>query len=191
MQTHLVTSLQEYFGYPPLQKIDPNTQEIAGGDDHQPFRLGQAIIPTAIVGIARFLSTEQGLRSFRSGETYPNWGSRIFGRNNIELCKRIADYSNLRWEEVTPKMHEVIDRAFWMIRSKGIVNDDELRNFIEHEKNLTLIFLPATLKLGELLGNDALDDRTHKMEGPVSNFIKKLGGSFDSAEQKSPDDSRN
>lgn len=188
MQTHLVSSLQQYFGYPSLQKIDPNTQEVAVGRDQEHLRFGQAIIPTVIVGIARFLSTEQGLRSFRSGETYPNWGSRIFGRNNIELCKRIADYSNLRWEEVMPKMHEVIDRAFWMIRSKGMSNDDELRNFIEHEKNLTLIFLPATLKLGELLGNDALDDRTHKMEGPVSNLIKKLGGRFDTAEQRGTED---
>ena len=55
MQTHLVTSLQQYFGYPSLQKIDPNTQEVSAGQDHEQFRFGQAIIPTVIVGIARFL----------------------------------------------------------------------------------------------------------------------------------------
>jgi hypothetical protein len=188
MQQHLLQSLQQFFGYPELQKIDPNTQEISAvGQIGQPFKLGQAIIPSVVIGLARFLHSEQGWRTFLSGENYPNWGSRVFSRNNTELCKRIAEYADMRWEEIMHKMHEMIERAVWMIRNSGMKSDTEVKQYIEREKNNALSYLPAKLKLGEMLGDDSLDDRTHKMDVPISNLMKSLGHGFDSEEKKNAD----
>ncbi len=188
MQTHLLQSLQQFFGYPELQKIDPNTQEMVDqGAFVNQNKFSQAIIPSVIVGLSRFLHTEPGLRSYISGENYPNWGSRIFGRHNTDLCKRIADYSDMRWEEVMHKMHEMTERAIFILRGKGMKSDAEVKNYIENERNYALSYLPAKLHLGELLGDDSLDDRTHKMDGPISNMVKTLGGGFDTTEKNVDD----
>jgi hypothetical protein len=185
MQQHLIQSLQQYFGFPELKKIDPNTQEVSEkGPAVQQLKFGQAMVPSVIIGVERFVHSELGWRTFLSGENYPNWGSRIFGRNNAELCKRIAEYSDMRSEEVMHKMHEMVERAVWMIRNSGMKSDADTKQFIEKEKNIALLYLPAKLKLGEMLGDDSIDDRTHKMEGPISNMMKSLGHSFDSPEVK-------
>jgi len=184
MKVHLLQSLQQFFGYPELQKIDPNTQEMKdiASPDYQ-YRFSQAVIPSVIVGLSKFLHTEQGWRLLQSGENYPNWGSRVFGRHNTELCKRIADYSDIRWEEVMHKVHEMLERAIWMVRNSGIKSAADMKLFIEAERNYALTYLPAKINLGELLGDDSLDDGTHKMQGPLSNLMKSLGNSFDSIEK--------
>ncbi len=185
MQKQLLPTLQQYFGYPELQKIDPNTQEVTGNDNiSAPQKFAQAILPTVIIGISRYLHTDQGWLTFQRGESYPNWGSVLFGKHSVELSKRIADYSGWRREEVMPKMHDIIERALWTLRNMGIETDEELKNYIETERKTALSYLPEKIRLGELMGNDALDDRINKMEGPISTMIKALGGSFDSAETK-------
>jgi hypothetical protein len=40
------------------------------------------------------------------------------------------------------------------------------------------LYLPAALQIGQLLANDDLDDRTHKMEGPISNLMHSFEKRF-------------
>ncbi|MEO7924436.1 MAG: hypothetical protein ABIR30_12220 [Chitinophagaceae bacterium] len=42
------------------------------------------------------------------------------------------------------------------------------------QRHNILVYLPAALNLGDLLKDESLDDRTNKMEGPVSNFMHKI-----------------
>ena len=42
------------------------------------------------------------------------------------------------------------------------------------QRHNILVYLPAALQLGDLLNDNAMDDRTNKMEGPVSNFMHNI-----------------
>jgi hypothetical protein len=42
------------------------------------------------------------------------------------------------------------------------------------QRHQVLVYLPAPLQLGDLIHDESLDDRTNKMEGPVSNFMHKI-----------------
>jgi hypothetical protein len=50
--------------------------------------------------------------------------------------------------------------------------------FFSNQRNNILLYLPAELKMGELLHNDTLDDNTNKMEGPVSSLMQSIGSAF-------------
>ena len=55
------------------------------------------------------------------------------------------------------------------------------------QRNNILPFLPAELQMGELLHDNTLDDRTNKMEGPVSSIIRAIGGGFSNGEAEKKD----
>ena len=43
--------------------------------------------------------------------------------------------------------------------------------YIAGQRHNILVYLPPDLQLGTLINDNALDDRTNKMEGPVSNLM--------------------
>jgi hypothetical protein len=61
-------------------------------------------------------------------------------------------------------------------------NENEIAAFVAHHKQEVLLYLPASLQLGVLLGNNNLDDRTNKMEGPVSSLMHRIERQFNSSE---------
>ena len=42
------------------------------------------------------------------------------------------------------------------------------------QRHNILLYLPAAMQMGDLLNDDTLDDRTNKMEGPISNFVHTI-----------------
>jgi len=42
------------------------------------------------------------------------------------------------------------------------------------QRHTILSHLPAVLKIGDTLNEETFDDRTNKMEGPVSSFLHKI-----------------
>jgi hypothetical protein len=54
----------------------------------------------------------------------------------------------------------------------------EVKNFFSTQKNNILLYLLAELNMGELLNDTTLDDKTHKMEGPVSSLMHTIGSAF-------------
>ena len=41
-----------------------------------------------------------------------------------------------------------------------------------------LVHLPAAMQMGDVLNEESLDDRTNKMEGPISNFMHAIENKF-------------
>ena len=54
----------------------------------------------------------------------------------------------------------------------------EVKNFFNDQRNNILLYLPAELKMGELLHDNTLDDNTNKMEGPISSLMQSIGSVF-------------
>ena len=69
MAINLVESIQKNLGFQPLQKIDPNTQEVKkpenmSAQDYLP----QAAIPVVLLGLYKFSCTEEGNAELLRGE---------------------------------------------------------------------------------------------------------------------------
>jgi hypothetical protein len=42
------------------------------------------------------------------------------------------------------------------------------------QRHSILSHLPAAMKMGDVLNEETFDDRTNKMEGPVSSFLHRI-----------------
>ena len=51
----------------------------------------------------------------------------------------------------------------------------EVKTYFSGQKNNILLYLPAVLNIGELLNDSTLDDKTNKMEGPLSSLMQNIG----------------
>jgi malate/lactate dehydrogenase len=54
----------------------------------------------------------------------------------------------------------------------------EVKTYFSGQKNNILLYLPAVLNIGELLNDSTLDDKTNKMEGPLSSLMQNIGSAF-------------
>ena len=57
-----------------------------------------------------------------------------------------------------------------------------LQNLMTTQRHEILRYLPTGLNLGELLNDETLEDKTNKMEGPISSLMHKIEGSFSTSD---------
>ena len=181
MSINLLEDIQSKMGYPPLQKIDPNTQEVTKDsstpDEHL---LSQAAIPAVLTALYNFSRSDVGALTILQYSSLTVWTDRIFSDNKEAIIQKIAAYSNYTIENATNKMNSIAAHAVNDIKEKLPDNATahDVKKFLADQRNNILPFLPAVLQMGELLHDNTLDDRTHKMEGPVSSLMHAIGGGF-------------
>jgi hypothetical protein len=177
--------LQQHFNYTPLQKIDPNTQEV-----HQlqapTAAMGQAGIAAILTGLYKFSRSHAGAETIIRGEVSPNWVQTIFAPQHKEVIKRVADYAHHDFVDTEIKLNTIACKAIEIIRNavSPEYKISDVKELMGNQFTTILLYLPAALQMGELMNDDTLDDRTHKMEGPLSSLMQSIGSGF-SGNQKS------
>lgn len=69
MAVNLIESIQQGMGYPELQKIDPNTQQVKLESSSQGHgNLAQAAIPAVLTGLYKYGNTEMGSEHILRGK---------------------------------------------------------------------------------------------------------------------------
>jgi hypothetical protein len=63
-------------------------------------------------------------------------------------------------------------------------SDDAVRTFLIDQRNNILLYVPAELQIGKALHDNTIDDRTNKMEGPMSSHMHWLEKFFPSTDRK-------
>ena len=192
MSTNLLEQIQENLQYPPLQKIDPNTQEVKA-DDSTPneHRFSQAAIPAILTGLYKYVSTDEGAETILRGDNSTNWVSRIFADTKSEVVQKVASYSFTPAGDTERRMNEIAGEAVRLTREdiKENATRMDVKDFLFAQRDTILLYLPEALHMGELLHDTTVDDNTNKMEGPVSSLMHKIGSAFskpsDEAELKS------
>jgi hypothetical protein len=58
-----------------------------------------------------------------------------------------------------------------------------VKKVMESQVHNVLTYLPASLHLGNILDDTTLDDRTHKMEGPISSIMQAISSGFNNADE--------
>lgn len=193
MSVNLLEAVQKQLNYQPLQKIDPNTQEVVA-DKSTPDedRFSQAAIPAAIISLYKFSHTEDGAVKILYRDAHSDWPSIIFGEKKNELFKKIAEYSSQPEEDCIGKTSAIFSAAVSAIKEHIIPTDANItavKDLLAGQRNTVLPYLPAEMQLGKLLDDSTLDDRTNKMEGPISNLMHSIGNIFSTSDDeiKKPD----
>jgi hypothetical protein len=179
---NIIETIQKSLGFDALKKIDPNTQETVGEDTAMGnSAVAQAGIPAILLGIFNKLEENPDLNALRGEQG--NLLENIFGKSTGMLIHQIENYSKFRDKHIAQQLEHIASESLRVVK-EGIgdkADENHVRNFVAKNKPETLLYLPPTLDLGTLLKNNNLDDRTAKMEGPVSTFMHKVEKAFNTS----------
>ena len=175
MVTNIVETIQKNLGYPPLQKVDPNSQEIKESYHATPEeKLPQAAIPAVLAAMIKFSDGKEGIHLL-TDTTNKDWLGTIYSGKEKDAIKKVAVYAGVAVDEAERHMENIADEAVTIVRNSIQPPDAEkLRSFMNSQRHNILTHLPASMKLGDLLNEETFDDRTNKMEGPVSGFLHRI-----------------
>jgi len=177
MATHLIDTIQKNLGYPALQKIDPNIQETPDQLPRQSSqRLAQAAIPAVLTCIYKFSRTDEGCNQLLGRAGSEGWLNLIFETKEKGAVDKVALYAGLPAAEAEAAMKRIADEAVSVIRSAvpQPPTCNGVRTYMDTQRHSILVHLPAAMQMGYLMEDETLDDRTNKMEGPVSGFMHKI-----------------
>lgn len=182
MAINLLETIQKNLNYPPLQKIDPNTQEVTD-DQKAPseHRFSQAAIPAVLTGLYTYSGKDDCAINILSGEPSPDWVTEIFGSDTGLVVQKIAEYSyQPEASGIHDKVNTIAQEAISVIRRelKPDASMMEVKDFMSAQTTNFLVYLPEALHMGQVLKEESLDDNTNKMEGPVSSLMHKIGSAF-------------
>ncbi|MEP6617137.1 MAG: hypothetical protein ABJA57_11185 [Ginsengibacter sp.] len=184
MAFNIVESIQKSLGFPQLQKIDPNTQDVKKPDNIVPEDyLAQAAIPAVLTGIYKYTRTDEGNAGILKGELKGALLSVIFGNSKDEVISKVSAYTGNSMDYAAGKMEEIARTSVKIIRENLQENPTEVnvKDLLTAQRHNILVYLPANLQLGDTLQDETLDDRTNKMEGPVSGVMHSIGQVFSSS----------
>ena len=181
MSVNLLKTIQENLGYAPLHKIDPVTQQPATDKDEVVAnKFSQAAIPAVLTGLYRYVQTDEGAAALLSIKNSNDWIQKIFDDNRKEAIQTISAYAQHSDEDPVARMNDIANEAV-KVTKENLAADagiKEVKDFFSEQRNNILLYLPAELKLGELLHDNTLDDNTNKMEGPISSLMQSIGSAF-------------
>ena len=186
MANNLVETIQRNLEFPPLQKIDPNIQETKETYPRQPQeRLAQASIPAVLTALYRFTRADEDCETILSRQGHPDWLGVLFRGKETVAVEKVAAYAGVTNKEAESVMENVADEAVVTLRKSVGVNPSKegIKSLMNAQRHTILVYLPAALQMGDLLNEEGLDDRTNKMEGPISNIIHTIESKFSGSDQ--------
>ena len=187
MATNIVEAIQKALGFATLQKIDPNTQDVIKPENLSAENyLPQAAIPTILLGFYKFSQTTEGNAELLKGELSASLLQTIFHNKSSQVVEKVATYTGNSLLYTEEKMEVIGREAIKVIRSilSNDVTDLNVKNYLADQRHNILVYLPASLHIGEVLKDSTTDDQTNKMEGPVSNTMHWLEKLFPSTDRK-------
>lgn len=182
MATNLVETIQQTLGYPVLKKIDPNKQEPKNEDEtNATHELGQAAIPAVLAGMYKLAQSTKGSNQIL--EVDPDAGAlrMIFEENEGVVAGKVGRYAGTSADDARIAMERIAAEAVKFVREgiKANPTPEKVKTFLGDQRHNILVYLPAVLQMGYLLGDNTIDDRTNKMEGPISSFLHKIEDKMD------------
>jgi len=184
MSFNILESVRESLNYPPLQRVDPNTQEVPKNKyDELPDKFGQAAIPAVLTGLYRYVQSDEGAEEFLSPVNNRSWVEKIFSDHTKEIIDSIAIYANVPRRIAARGMNVIAKESIRMVREKlHHATPVQVKRFFHHQINTILLYLPAEVHTGEWLHYSALDDNINKMKGPISSLVQGIGAAFSNPE---------
>jgi hypothetical protein len=181
---HIIETVQKNLGFNALDKIDPNTQEISGGEGVMGnSALAQAGIPAILLGIYNQLELNP-VMDVLDTEKPGSLLERIFGKSTGTIVEKINIYSKFPDKHNVQQLEHIASESMRVVKENigESPSESKIRNFVAKHKPETLLYLPPSLELGSIMQNNNLDDRTGKMEGPISSLMHSVEKAFNSSD---------
>lgn len=175
MAKNIIEAIQTNLGYPPLQKIDPNNQEVKN-TELQGDRVAQAAIPAVLTALYKLSRTDEGAAKIITAKPADDILSLIYEGKEASAVEKVAQYAGITNEQAEGYMENIADESFLIIQKEAgdKLSVEKLKTYMNDQRHHILVYLPAALNMGDMLNDNTLDDRTNKMEGPVSNMMHKI-----------------
>jgi len=110
---------------------------------------------------------------------------KIFEGKAQEVVQAIATYANTEASQIEAHLKNIANEALKLfIESAGANSTPEaFQTSINNQRHNILVYLPPALNMGNILDINTIDDRTNKMEGPISNLMHGLESAFSGGEK--------
>src|SRR4030095_2842177 len=183
MPDNILEIIAHNLGYPELKKIDPNSQEPKVPEHDTEQVIAQAAIPAVMAAIYKLSRSNEGSAFLlTAAPTSDDLLRNIYMGNEQEAILKVADYASIAEGEAESRMEEIAEEAVNVIRktSGNKATPETVRTYIDGQRHAILVYLPAALKMGDVLQDESIDDRTNKMEGPLSNLMHNIEKRFSS-----------
>lgn len=172
---NIIEEIQRVAGGTSVQKVDPNTQEPVGQKENQTSQLSQAAIPVILTGLYKYTRTEANAKNILSASNATNttWTDEIFGDQSDAIVSQVASYAHVSSEHAEAAMDDAAQDAIKVANNNlgSKATAAQVSDFFKDNRNEILKHLPAALQLGYLINDNTIDDRTNKMEGPMSGIM--------------------
>ena len=173
----LIEMIRHNLGYPALDKIDPNRQEPRheSGFSHT-HELGQAAIPAVLAGLFKLSQSESGASQIIGADPDAGALQMVFEKKEDIAVEKVSRYTGAPMEQTRIAMERIAAEAVGLVQQavKDNPTHERVKKFMGERRHNILVYLPAAMQMGYLLGDNTLDDRTNKMEGPISSFMHKI-----------------
>jgi hypothetical protein len=187
MALNLLQTIEKNLGLTEIKKVDPNIQEIKAGAKNSEELLNQAAIPAVLVGLYKYTRSDEGAEQILCGDLSQNWLQTMFSDSLNDGTTKVANYAHVSTEVAQQRMGLIATECVKIIREKNPTVVRDVKNMVAAERPTILMYLPTALQMGHLVNDETIDDRTHKMEGPVSGFMNKFGEIFNQSEKSKQD----
>jgi len=181
MSINLLETVQQNLGYPALQKISPNTQQVVQGENiAAEDKFSQAAIPAVLTGLYLYAQSDEGTAAILQNDTPANWLGKIFNENEEKAVTAVAQYAIQTSGFTIDKMNAIANESVKQVKLHlpAGASANEVRAFFLKQKNTILLHLLPDLQIGTLLHDNNLDDNTNKMDGGISGLIQNIGELF-------------
>lgn len=172
---NLIEEMQKATGHWPVEKVDPNTQAPKDEAEGNKDLLPQAAIPVALLGLYHFTQSETNADTLAGGNisSDTNWKNKLYGTHSDEVANSVASYAHTSTDRAEGALNYAVNTAI------KVVNDGlgksatgaGIASVFKDNRNDILKHLPAALQIGSIVNDTTLDDRTNKMEGPMSGIM--------------------
>jgi hypothetical protein len=178
MSHDLIEKVQQRLGYPPLQKIDPNTDEAKNHKSINAF--SQAMLSAVLTALYRYVQSDEGAGNFLQFVNITDWADEIFREHKHEAIGKIANYSGQTKAKIESETGVIVNETkkilTQILPAEATVKD--IKIIFTNERDNILAYLPPALHIGDWLNDPELDDNTNKMEGPISSLMHSIGNVF-------------
>lgn len=184
MQLNLVKALQEYLGTN-INKMDPNTQDLKEEEfAHRYDKLAQAGIPAVLTILYKYAHTPDGATDLLYREANDHIMSDILGNSYSEIVSKVAEYASFSENYTSTVLDSLSLEAIRLLRENSKGDPAKVQQLLADQRHEIFTHLPASIQMGKTLDDTTIDDRTNKMEGPVSNFLHAIENIFASSPVK-------
>jgi len=177
----LIEEVRKQIGYKPIPKIDPNTQASKPGERQLPD-LGNAVIPALLVGFYKHTRNEIQATELINEDNPDRTLDILFGDQKNNIIQSVSGYACIPEEKAETEMKNTASIIKKVVQKEvKQTNGKTISAFFSDQRSNILKHLPVELNMGELMHDPAIDDRTNKMEGPMSGFMHTIEKIFSSA----------